>query len=557
MGGSRMNLYAKVLIAVFFLLLTIRTVGVAQVQEGDTLSFWSVAYIDWDPGVPMEQRLITAVCNRAGEHCYVFIDTSVTTQPNQSRIDDLVEAFDTDYSQNLPPLYGPIPDEFDNDHRVFILVIPSEGWTGYFDPAQQMADSLVYRIWEKHSSEREIIYIAVSAFSFFYEFRATAHELGHMIHWGQDHSPEPPKNPVIYWEEAWIDESFSNFATVYLIEDVTIPNVNDPYAYFTSNPDLSLIYFLTGTDYNQMKLWSTFMYEQYGEEFTSTLIQDQANGILGVSNTLENIGLTETFDDTFEHWILANYLDDEEYQGGRYSYNHYNFGPCYLTYDHISYPTGLRTESVQSYAVDYVRFRSTEPASITIDFAGDSTSIFRLAAILYDGQNSEVEGIVSIPLDIQNRGVFVADSLGSTYNQIVLAVMNVDSSLGEDSSAVYSYTAEIEPTGIIADRRDPSGVSRVVSYSLGQNYPNPFNPSTNISFDIPGTPGSRQQVNLTVYDIHGKRVRNLIDSGLEPGSHRIAWDGRNDMGETVPSGIYIYTLRAGEHIYTRKMTILK
>ena len=86
---------------------------------------------------------------------------------------------------------------------------------------------------------------------------------------------------------------------------------------------------------------------------------------------------------------------------------------------------------------------------------------------------------------------------------------------------------------------------------------NPFNPSTTITFDIPGLPSEKQHVTVTVYDIRGRRVTTLIDSDLEPGSHKVHWNGRNDIGESVSSGFYLYTLKAGGEVYTRKMTILK
>ena len=96
-----------------------------------------------------------------------------------------------------------------------------------------------------------------------------------------------------------------------------------------------------------------------------------------------------------------------------------------------------------------------------------------------------------------------------------------------------------------------------LAYSLSQNYPNPFNPSTTISFEIPTIDGEKQSVALTIYDVRGRQVRTLIDKDLQPGSHTIAWDGRDDRGSKVPSGIYLYTLRAADRRFTRKMTILK
>jgi hypothetical protein len=281
-------------LSIILLLVISQSNSFAQIQVGDTLNFWSVSYIDWQAGA-IPQRLITAVCNKVGDSCYFFIDTSVTLIPPQQQIDDLVETFDTGYSQNLTPIYGLIPDEFDNDPGIFILLVEPEGWTGYFDPAQQMADSFVFSTWGKHSSEREIIYISTDAFLYNIALFNLAHEFGHMLHWAQDHSPEPPGNPVTYWEDAWIDEAFAMFAGIYLMEDLTVPGVMDNSAFFATNPDLPLIHFISGLSYNQVKLWLTFMYEHYGGlDFISTLIQDQANGIPGVRNTLNNLGYLNT-----------------------------------------------------------------------------------------------------------------------------------------------------------------------------------------------------------------------------------------------------------------------
>ncbi len=95
------------------------------------------------------------------------------------------------------------------------------------------------------------------------------------------------------------------------------------------------------------------------------------------------------------------------------------------------------------------------------------------------------------------------------------------------------------------------------AFSLAQNYPNPFNPSTTIAFDVPGTAGAKQSVSLVVYDIRGRRVRTLVDSDMASGSHRVHWDGRNDSGESVSSGIFFYTLKSADTTFTRKMTVLK
>ncbi len=104
----------------------------------------------------------------------------------------------------------------------------------------------------------------------------------------------------------------------------------------------------------------------------------------------------------------------------------------------------------------------------------------------------------------------------------------------------------------------PSSSSPVPeSATLFPNYPNPFNPQTTITFDLAGAAGEKQHVDLVVYDVRGRRVRTLIDSDLEPGSHSVAWSGRDESGIQVSSGMYLYTLRVGESKFVRKMTILK
>ena len=127
---------------------------------------------------------------------------------------------------------------------------------------------------------------------------------------------------------------------------------------------------------------------------------------------------------------------------------------------------------------------------------------------------------------------------------------------GTSGRSVYRLDLS-PPTGGIEESRSGNG-SMPRSIVLHPNYPNPFNPSTTIAFEIPGSSDPEgQPVALTVFDLRGRCVRILVESDLGPGIYRVHWDGRNDQGERVSSGIYLYTLRAGEENLTRKMTILK
>lgn len=90
---------------------------------------------------------------------------------------------------------------------------------------------------------------------------------------------------------------------------------------------------------------------------------------------------------------------------------------------------------------------------------------------------------------------------------------------------------------------------------LFQNYPNPFNPQTVVRYEVREPGGVR--VTLAVYDLHGRHVRTLVDDVEEPGTKSVVWDGRNDRGESLGSGVYFLRLDAGTDRSVRKMLLMK
>jgi len=91
------------------------------------------------------------------------------------------------------------------------------------------------------------------------------------------------------------------------------------------------------------------------------------------------------------------------------------------------------------------------------------------------------------------------------------------------------------------------------TYAVSQNYPNPFNPSTTIKYQLPQT----SDVQLQIFNVLGQKVRTLVNSKVEAGYHEAIWDGRNDLGHQVASGIYIYKFQAGNFQKTLKLMLLK
>jgi len=91
------------------------------------------------------------------------------------------------------------------------------------------------------------------------------------------------------------------------------------------------------------------------------------------------------------------------------------------------------------------------------------------------------------------------------------------------------------------------------TFELNANIPNPFNPSTTIKYDL----AQAVEVKLEIFDMLGRRVRTLVDQRQQAGRYAMTWDGRNEQGESVASGTFIYQLRAGSFVQARKMALVR
>ena len=91
------------------------------------------------------------------------------------------------------------------------------------------------------------------------------------------------------------------------------------------------------------------------------------------------------------------------------------------------------------------------------------------------------------------------------------------------------------------------------TFTLHQNFPNPFNPVTTLRYDLP----SDALVTLSIYDMLGREVTQLVNTTQEAGFKSIQWDATDSMGRPVSAGVYLYQIQAGEFVQTKKMVLLK
>jgi hypothetical protein len=109
----------------------------------------------------------------------------------------------------------------------------------------------------------------------------------------------------------------------------------------------------------------------------------------------------------------------------------------------------------------------------------------------------------------------------------------------------------------LRDRKPPNANGFPSKQLISRNYPNPFNPGTTIQYRLP----EDADVTLTLYNLRGQAVRTLVQENQKPGEHLRAWNGENESGERVPSGVYVYRLkaRASDRTYavSRKIMLLE
>ncbi|MDY7080534.1 MAG: hypothetical protein SXV54_26945, partial [Chloroflexota bacterium] len=206
-----------------------------------------------------------------------------------------------------------------------------------------------------------------------------AHEFEHLIHFDQD--PDEP---------SWVDEGLADLAGFFCGYGHSSGHIA---YYMVYHPMVSLTFWGNALeDYGASYLFQLYLYEQFGgAEFISALVQEQANGIEGIENTLAAFGYSESFDEIFDAWTVANYLDDTEKAGGKYGYETLEVGTIDTWGYSIEYalsnmwwgppdetPFGVPSYwffgiEPQPYTAHYFRFNNDGAADVFIDgddFAG-------------------------------------------------------------------------------------------------------------------------------------------------------------------------------------------
>jgi hypothetical protein len=489
----------------------------APIQVGEQHQFVHA----FSPTVP-----VAATCRWVGEHAYIFVQDSRWDENgglvDQGHVDTLGRLFEeqtpADASRGIydtnTAAFG-APADVDGDGRVAIVVldINEPAIVGFFDSGVATHPSPEFRwdaVFLDEFSVRRDSYLA----------RGTlAHEFQHLIHWAHDQD-----------EITWIEEGLSGYA-----EALNGYPEADPRAVpaFLEEPGIGLLFPLfssnTARYYGSTYLFTAFMAEKYGGAYIRDLVAEQRNGAAGIDATLARGGWGETFVDVWGKWNIANYASADP----TFSYAALQGRQAFTFELAGATPLVSGAQVIEQWGTVNVLLRVD--GDLALDFVGQSTGRFRVWLYGWRRGQGELREI-SLADGVSGRGEI------SGVDSLALIVGRTGSLGGNFDFTVSRFV----PTSVVE-----TGIPRRLS--LPPVYPNPFNSAVQVPFEL----ARADEVFLEIFDILGRRVRLLQAGRLPQGAHLRVWDGRDDEGRVVGSGVYQVQLRAEGQRFRQMLTLIK
>jgi len=196
---------------------------------------------------------------------------------------------------------------------------------------------------------------------------------------------------------------------------------------------------------------------------------------------------------------------------------------------------------------------------IVLSLVSVALCLLLLAPAGHAGGEASTEGHATAArstYQLQAAVIGAAGSQGSSSGLLCRGTLGQPATVGEGTSAGLAVRSGFwaAPTLLTPAAQDISGSASLTQRTvLLPNFPNPFNPSTTIRYTL----AEETPVALTVFDVSGREIRTLTRGTEQAGPHEAVWDGRDNHGRDVSSGLYFYLLRAGDFQDTRKMVLLK
>jgi len=463
-----------------------------------------------------------AICVAVGEHSYLFVATDQwDVNFVEKDIDSIMQyleqkTFLTDtigILQTVVNNFGEFPDVFDNDPKVIIYYSALKSYkgsvfNGYFSIYNQLSESEAVAN-GAHSNECEMIYMTCNPLKPAEKnnISVLAHELQHLIHSEKD--PD---------EEQWINEGCSEYAMV-------LCGLADPIMDFQNNPDISLVTW-NKKYYDQIKsmLFITYLAEQFGgAEFVRELIANPFNGVEGVISALNSTGIGIDFKDLYTEWALANFIDDEAFEDGRYGYKSFDVPNFKIQQKFLNYPV-LTNNKLSSYATRYYEL-PTDFVKLNISFNLPNGTNWSTSLITYEN------GIPKELIKSTDGNLTISNPENYELSRLVLVVSRTDYN---SDSVAFSFEA-----------LNVTDVENQLTENLNLKvYPNPVQDEAIVSYNL----NQSANIKIELVDLLGRSIKVLYNSFNANGNYII----QSDISDVQP-GTYFVRMFCGEKVLTQKL----
>ncbi|HGJ65662.1 TPA: hypothetical protein ENS27_09760 [bacterium] len=382
------------------------------------------------------QYTLSATLSASDDRAYIFTEKGVNI--SEDKIQALLESFDITYNR-LTNLFGSIPNKFNNDPRVHLLIMNIAGGSlpdgsrilGYFSPIDQFTNDQLKALTRLRSNETNMLYIdSISLKSNQVDINSIiAHEFAHLLQWGRD-----PK------ESIWVDEGLAVYA-----ESLLGYNVKDRISVFAKNPDVSLrIWENKVENYGASYLFFAYISERFGGiDIIKEIFKNSDQDIAGIENALAKNGNNISFNDIFSDWVIANYLDNPRLADGRYGYATLDITLKPSTIE-TQYPIEQKSGIVLPWSAKYIEFQRDNNKDMTLYFLDkDQKDINARAIVDIDNNNISVFSVVSDNDPLKKSSISNGDL---SIIVVVTSQPNPPDIIKNNSS--YTYSAEIKASSI-------------------------------------------------------------------------------------------------------------
>ena len=403
---------------------------------GQTYTWWAT---DQSTSSQFEYQ-VPSTCKAVGNNCYIFVEDDLWSSGriDQTAVTAMQNAFDSstpaDASKGIYQLdtqYFGNPPNVDNDPRIIILILDvKDGWSGsgaytagYFQPLNEYSDATAQSLGSnRHSNQGEIYYIDGNPLNLktssgvTLASSTTAHEFQHMINW--NYSNINSTHPLTFMNEGLSEAAMA-------LCGYTFENPS----YYFSNTNLSfLVWGATANilqDYSRAALFTWYLVEQFGSGVAKQIVQSTSTSVAGYNDAFSRMNSSLTFNDELKSFAVANALNDKTVDP-RYGFALSVTAKITPASSYFDPNVSSQSQSVSPQGTVYLLYKGGKNLSATF------TSQFSALSIKAIATGSGGKKVTDVSLSTQ----YSEPGFGSTYDQVIFAVINTGS-----STASFSYTS--------------------------------------------------------------------------------------------------------------------